>query len=112
MQAENWISITIGVLNYGILLEKNSFRIQQYIQIEEKCMRITRKGLASLNYILNFQVLCMPKIIPFASRISLLYDLFVFSVQTSLPKSLDASDDLAYILWFVQFEIVWSPRST
>lgn len=74
-------------------------------------MRITRKGLASLNYILNFKVLYMPKIIPFACRISLLYDLCVFSVHTSLPESLDASDDLAYVLWFVQFEIARSPES-
>lgn len=40
----------------------------------------------------------MPKIIPFACRISLLYDLCVFSVYTSLPESLNASDDLAYVL--------------
>lgn len=25
MEAENWISIAISALNYGILLEKNSF---------------------------------------------------------------------------------------
>lgn len=66
-------------------------------------MRITSKSLASLNYILNFKVLTMPKIFPFACRISLVHDLCVFSVHTSLPESLDASDDLAYVLWFVQF---------
>lgn len=60
------------------------------------------KGFASLNYNLIFKILCAPKIIPFACRISLLCDLSVLSVHISLPESWDAPDDLVYVLWFVQ----------
>lgn len=112
MQAENWISITISALNYRILLEKNSL-ITVDIDREKKKnnMRITMKGLASLNYNFIFKILCMPKIIPFECRISLLCDLCVLSVHTSLPESQDAPDDLVYMLWFVQSDLVWSPGS-
>lgn len=74
-------------------------------------MRITVKGLASLNYNSIFKILCMPKIIPFACWISLPCYLCVLNVHTSLPESWDAPDDLVYVLWFVQSESVWSPGS-
>lgn len=77
----------------------------------KKGMRITMKGFTSLNYNLIFKILCMPKIIPFACQISLLWDLCVLSVPTSLPESQDAPDDLVYVLWFVQSNLVWSPGS-
>lgn len=77
----------------------------------KKGMRITMKDFASLNYNLIFKILCMSKIILFACWIPFLCDWCVLSVDTFLPVSQDAPDDLVYVLWFVQSESVWSPGS-